>query len=80
MSGCDADHPCGAAASVAGHRSTARAVRAVPPTATGRKRQARRIHRALAERYPDAHCELDFSTRSQLLVATVLSAQTTDVG
>ena len=54
-------------------------MRAVPPTATGRKRQARRIHRALAERYPDAHCELDFQDPLQLLVATVLSAQTTDV-
>jgi endonuclease-3 len=37
------------------------------------------MHRALAERYPDATCELDFSTPFQLLVATVLSAQTTDV-
>lgn len=29
--------------------------------------------------YPDAHAELDFSTPLELLVATVLSAQTTDV-
>jgi endonuclease-3 len=42
-------------------------------------RRARRIHRLLTERYPDAHCELDFSTPLELLVATVLSAQTTDV-
>jgi endonuclease-3 len=42
-------------------------------------RRARRIHRLLAERYPDAHCELDFGTPLELLVATVLSAQTTDV-
>ncbi len=42
-------------------------------------RRARRIHRLLAERYPDAHCELDFTTPLELLVATVLSAQTTDV-
>ncbi len=54
-------------------------MRAVPPTLTGRKRQARRVHRALAERYPDAHCELDFTDPLELLVATVLSAQTTDV-
>jgi endonuclease-3 len=33
----------------------------------------------LAERYPDAHCELDFATPLELLVATVLSAQSTDV-
>lgn len=37
------------------------------------------MYRALAERYPDAHCELDFTDAYQLLVATVLSAQTTDV-
>nr|WP_196792316.1 endonuclease III [Motilibacter deserti] len=42
-------------------------------------RRARRINRVLAERYPDAHCELDFTTPLELLVATVLSAQTTDV-
>jgi endonuclease-3 len=28
--------------------------------------------------YPDAHCELDFKTPFQLLVATILSAQCTD--
>ncbi|HEY4120087.1 MAG TPA: endonuclease III [Byssovorax sp.] len=33
----------------------------------------------LREIYPDAHCELDHKTSFQLLVATVLSAQTTDV-
>ena len=44
-----------------------------------RTRRARRIHRLLAERYPDARCELDFGTPLELLVATVLSAQTTDV-
>ena len=42
-------------------------------------RRARRMYRTLHERYPYAHCELDFDTPLQLLVATVLSAQTTDV-
>jgi endonuclease-3 len=42
-------------------------------------RRARRIDRMLAALYPDAHCELDFADPFQLLVATVLSAQTTDV-
>src|SRR5215468_4861871 len=28
--------------------------------------------------YPDAHCELDFQTPLQLLIATILSAQCTD--
>ncbi len=35
----------------------------------------RRLHAA----YPDAHCELDYDTPWQLLVAVVLSAQCTDV-
>jgi len=37
------------------------------------------MYRALHERYPYAHCELDFDSPFQLLVATILSAQTTDV-
>jgi endonuclease-3 len=36
------------------------------------------MHRILTERYPDAHCELDFTTPLELLVATILSAQCTD--
>ncbi|PSL05372.1 DNA-(apurinic or apyrimidinic site) lyase /endonuclease III [Haloactinopolyspora alba] len=42
-------------------------------------RRARRINRELADLYPDAHCELDFTNPFELLIATVLSAQTTDV-
>lgn len=41
-------------------------------------RRARRINRILAETYPDARSELDFDSPWQLLVVTVLSAQTTD--
>jgi len=41
-------------------------------------RRARKINRLLAEQYPDAHCELDFTTPLELLVATILSAQCTD--
>jgi hypothetical protein len=40
---------------------------------------ARRINREFAQFYPDAHCELDFTNPLELLVATILSAQTTDV-
>jgi endonuclease-3 len=43
-----------------------------------RRRRARRILTALGDTYPDAHCELDFTTPLELLVATVLSAQCTD--
>jgi endonuclease-3 len=41
-------------------------------------RRARRTNKALAALYPDAHCELDFTTPLELAVATVLSAQCTD--
>jgi endonuclease III len=41
-------------------------------------RRARKINRVLAETYPDARCELDFDNPFELLVVTVLSAQTTD--
>jgi endonuclease III len=52
----------------------------VPPAAshTALVRRARRINRVLAELYPDAHCELNFSSPLELLVATILSAQCTD--
>jgi endonuclease-3 len=48
----------------------------VPDTALVRR--ARKIDRMLAQTYPDARCELDFDDAFQLLVVTVLSAQTTD--
>lgn len=48
-------------------------------TDLGRTRRARRINRRLAEVHPDAHCELDHRNPLELTVATVLSAQTTDV-
>lgn len=50
-----------------------------PETRLALVRRARRMNRILAETYPDAHCELNFGTPFQLLVATVLSAQTTDM-
>jgi endonuclease-3 len=51
----------------------------VATTHAGLVRQARKINRALAEVYPYAHPELDFENPFELLVATVLSAQTTDL-
>ena len=58
--------------------SPARARRFAAETALGRTRRARRMTRELAERWPDAVCELDFSTPLELAVATILSAQSTD--
>lgn len=40
--------------------------------------QPQAVNAALAAAYPDARCELDFTTPLELLVATVLSAQSTD--
>lgn len=54
-------------------------VKAAPESRLALKRRARRINKALAELYPYAHAELDFRNPFELLVATVLSAQTTDV-
>ena len=48
------------------------------PTRTALVRRARRINRELAKMYPDAHTELNFTTPLELLVATILSAQSTD--
>jgi len=51
---------------------------APPASHTALVRRARRIERQLAVMYPDAHTELNFNTPLELLVATILSAQTTD--
>lgn len=42
------------------------------------KARTKKIVDILKEAYPDAQCELNFETPLQLLIATVLSAQTTD--
>lgn len=47
-------------------------------TATDRKRQARKVVKALAAGYPVAECALRHETPEQLLIATILSAQCTD--
>ncbi|MFJ2783279.1 MULTISPECIES: endonuclease III [unclassified Streptomyces] len=53
--------------------------KAAPESRIAMVRRARRINRELAEVYPYAHPELDFRNPFELLVATVLSAQTTDL-
>jgi endonuclease-3 len=50
------------------------------PSRTALVRRARQINRELARMYPDAHIELNFTSPLELLVATILSAQTTDRG
>lgn len=69
-----------AAKKTAGVKKTAPAKKPlVAEPSTALVRRARRINRELAEVYPYAHPELDFENPFQLLVATVLSAQTTDL-
>lgn len=48
-------------------------------TATARATRALEILRRLRAEYPDAHCALDHQSPYQLLAATILSAQCTDV-
>ena len=63
-----------------------RAPNATPKTPRKQKKKrgaeleahAAEILARLEREYPDAHCELDFETPLQLLVATILSAQCTD--
>lgn len=51
----------------------------LPEVSAADKRRARAILKALRERYPDAKCALEYSSAHELLIATMLSAQTTDV-
>ncbi|WP_399123437.1 endonuclease III [Streptomyces sp. N2A] len=63
-------------------KKTAPAKKAPARKAESRAAMVRRAHEindGLAELYPYAHPELDFSNPFELLVATVLSAQTTDL-
>ena len=43
------------------------------------KSKANAIHKSLCKTYPDAKCELNYNSPLQLLIATILSAQCTDV-
>ncbi|MFF9122750.1 endonuclease III [Streptomyces sp. NPDC014889] len=70
------------ATAAVGKAAPAKTLAPKPPrneSRTALVRRARRINRELAEVYPYAHPELDFENPFQLLVATVLSAQTTDL-
>ena len=49
------------------------------PATAQKKRYAARVAERLRREYPDAHCSLDYRTPLELLVATILSAQCTDV-
>jgi endonuclease-3 len=48
------------------------------PASAKLKERLNKIIEVLRNTYPDAHCELDFQTPFQLVIATILSAQCTD--
>ena len=50
----------------------------ITETITDKKKRARKILTALRKLYPDADCALKHVDPLQLLVATILSAQSTD--
>lgn len=50
-----------------------------PRVTTAQRRRALLLADALRVAYPDAHCELTHSAPHELLIATILSAQCTDV-
>jgi len=52
---------------------------ALPRVTPAARSRAARLMAALRAQYPDAHCELVASSPHELLVATILSAQATDV-
>lgn len=51
----------------------------LPRKTKQQKQRALEILQKLYERYPNPHCELNYETPFQLLIATILSAQCTDV-
>jgi endonuclease-3 len=64
--------------SVARTRRPAATSPAPAPSRRDRLRKAERVAAGLHQLYPDAHCELDYRNALELLVATILSAQSTD--
>jgi endonuclease-3 len=52
---------------------------ALPSVSVAERARAARLLAALTEAYPDAYCELNYSAPHELLAATILSAQCTDV-
>jgi len=66
-------------------KTSAPAQRQPAKKATGKKGRlvkgvvASQMMDLLMKRYPDAHCELNYNNEYELLIAVILSAQTTDV-
>jgi endonuclease III len=82
--GAERAHLKGAAEKVTGSAATGeltgRAKRVEITVSAAERKRAAALAAALKKAYPDAHCELDYKTPHELLIATILSAQATDVG
>ncbi|MCI0362633.1 MAG: endonuclease III [Phycisphaerales bacterium] len=52
----------------------------LPRKTAAQKARAQKLYAELLKEYPNAHCELDYKNAHELLIATILSAQATDVG
>ena len=61
------------------HSPTSKADFDLPTKTKIQKDRAKQIYDVLVKCYPEAHCELDYANPHELLIATILSAQTTDV-
>lgn len=53
---------------------------ALPEVTKEQRAHALKLSNALRKHYPDSKCELDFTNPHELLIATILSAQSTDAG
>lgn len=67
------------AAATASSSITQRLPFQLPVVNAADRQRAARLFEALGREYPDAVCELNFTSPHELLVATILSAQATDV-
>ena len=54
-------------------------LKGLPRKTAAQRQRAHALFEALQARYPDAHCELNWTVPHELLFATILSAQCTDV-
>lgn len=61
-------------------KKSSRKSASLPRKTAAQKERAQAILDDLYKEYPDAHCELDYKNPHELLIATILSAQATDVG
>src|SRR5690625_2083578 len=59
--------------------SKKRVAKRLPTKSAKQKSRARKLMDELYQHYPDPKCELDHRNPYELLIATILSAQTTDV-